>query len=769
TTTTTTITTSTEIISSNTEIKDRKINYSPEYLKESDQDLENPYRGWFHGAVTVDLTDYPELDCNYIFTFHQVKSFKNGLQYLGVRLGEFNNRRISKKALASLDNLLSEYKKRKETIDPTTQLILRFYYDGENYCKTNSTSFQPIFPTQDNPTTTTTTATTTTTEIIEATTTSSVNSIDGESDFKLRQLDNGHLYVSNEEFEYFKQEYDPNILDDHDNDNMLLSRRSSGDKDYEIDVDEEEEIQEIGFFNDNDELQVIQLNEESNLFEEIQLSEEDQQKLESKEKYYDERYYNEYNELSLTKEELKDYLSNSIFINDKLNLEELVESNNLDKRYISDEYAFSNATEEDYNLSSIRAAKELRQISFPMCSKHSDTDKDVCIEEKLVNKQCIFQFKSSDYITGCVRYNTTEIEPENLNLILIHITQLSDIINKYSDLIYIYQGTFVGTYGEMHSSKYLDKNSLTQIIDTMDKTFDPSIFLSVRTPSHYRGIKDVFETQKGYNYTSYNNRMGLYNDGLFFRDHDYYTYKNIWVPDENGFVKEFRDKEVQFQDDICLRVPNGGEGVFLAEEDKYINIDESQIPAILENPEYYGNFYVSNQHARNIHLTYLNDDYDKKLIDHWGETEGKYIYTKDWNITGDKYIGNHLGYRYVLRSSEFFNNTLEIIIENVGYAPAYIDFESYVLLKSTSSSSHSIKIKVESDNKKWGFVKQENGYEKTVSLLIDLEKESSNFLSDNYEVYFRVYDPRTDTDIKFGNTNTYYTNYGYLIGTITME
>ncbi|ORX51779.1 hypothetical protein BCR36DRAFT_287766 [Piromyces finnis] len=118
---------------------------------ESNKKLYNPFIGWYQGTYTVDLTDNPEIDCNFIEKFGRIKGYDRGLQYLGIRLAEYNDRNISKEGLAALDNLLNEYQERKDTIDPTTQLILRFYYDGSNYCMADD-NYQIIFEDSSNTT-----------------------------------------------------------------------------------------------------------------------------------------------------------------------------------------------------------------------------------------------------------------------------------------------------------------------------------------------------------------------------------------------------------------------------------------------------------------------------------------------------------------------------------------------------------------------------------------------------------------------------------------
>ncbi|MBE6494746.1 MAG: DUF4832 domain-containing protein [Methanosphaera stadtmanae] len=747
-TTTTTTTKKTTTTTTKTNVTPSNINYTPKKMYEYDGEVLNPYIGWFHGAVTIDLNDYPELDCNFINRFHQVQKYKKGLQYLGVRMGEFSDREISDKALTALDNLLNEYKKRKETIDPTTQLILRFYYDGENNCKTNGSSFDPVLASVEE----------------EDDNESSTGNNNDEDDIKFSQLDNGHLYINYDDFEYMQQEYNPDIL--YDGDAAIMA-----DDDNENPNGKESE-QEIGYFTNGNNLKILNIDNSKIRVGELELSEEDQEKLRNKEKYFDKSYYNENNELTLTEEEMKDYLKNSIFINVNLNKTKLMERRQDTKRdsSIADSFTVTNATEKDLSSSRINAAKELKQITLRECVQKSSTDSSVCLKEKKVNKYCIYQFSSYSYANGCVKYTTPEIEPTSLSKIIKHIKQLAPIVNKYKDLVYIYQGSFVGTFGEMHHSNFLESDSLIEIFNTIDKYFDPSIFLSVRTPRYYRRVGNVFKSTSGANYTSIVNRMGLYNDGLFYSESDYGTYGSANISDKNGDVNAKREQEVQFQNELCLKVPNGGEAILNTKtEDTNTNLKQTKIASLLSNVAVYSNFYVSEQHARNIHLSYLNDEYDKNIFVHWNKTLSSYIYTKDWKVNGADYIYNHLGYRYVLRSNTLdSNNILNVVIENVGYAPAYVIFNPKITIRS-KLPSQIIEVKIKTDNRIWGFVKQNGEYVKTITISVDLTGAFAKLIGTSYTVYFNLNDPNTGVDIKLANTNTYYPGYGYRLGTLTLE
>ena len=74
-------------------------------------------------------------------------------------------------------------------------------------------------------------------------------------------------------------------------------------------------------------------------------------------------------------------------------------------------------------------------------------------------------------------------EPDSLDLILTHIDQVSTLVNRHCDSIYIMQGIFVGSWGEMHGSRFMDEVSVKKLIQHLHDVIDPSIYLSVRTPA----------------------------------------------------------------------------------------------------------------------------------------------------------------------------------------------------------------------------------------------------------------------------------------------
>jgi len=638
-----------------------KFKYVSEKMEESDEALSNPYIGWYHGTHTIDLTDDPENDCNYIEKFNSIRKYDNGLQYLGIRLSEFRDKSISSNALAGLENLLNEYKKRKETVDPTTQIILRFYYDGNENCKTDKNN-KPILKDS-----------------------TAASDISEEGEFK--QLDNGYSNVTMESFDYIKTNYDHDITDNlefietasnpdisDDETTVMVDNSDTADTTYNLDTTDE---------NDN----VIIINNDTD---------SDETKINAR------------------------------------------------------------------DSSSFNPAKEVIEKTFYTCIQYNSDG--TCKKKSNVTKFCVT--KVDYHKVNCVKYSTNEVEPSKVDIVVNHIKQLSTVVNKFKDLIFIYQGSFLGTWGEMHSSDLITLENLTKIMDTLVTYFDSSIYLGVRTPKYHRGILYEMNKNDKTKYQKLSKRLGLYNDGMFHDANDYGTYGKDDISSNNGYVKAKRAQELEYQNEKSLLAPSGGEGVYNEddEEDKNTNLkSQSAVSNLIKNPVYYSNFYVSDNHARTIHLTYLNDEYHKDLMKKWSVTKGTYIYDDNWNVDGKTYISNHMGYRYVLRESSLqSDNTLNIVIENVGYAPAYVEFDIKLYIYTTTPEKQKISIYFDTENKKWAL-------NKPINLSLDLNSIINKLTYDEYDVYFRIYDSRSGTDIKLGNKNNFISSYGYKLGKLTKK
>lgn len=325
-------------------------------------------------------------------------------------------------------------------------------------------------------------------------------------------------------------------------------------------------------------------------------------------------------------------------------------------------------------------------------------------------------------------------EPASTDIIKNHMEQIAAIVNTYPEDIYILQGLFTGNYGEMNNTSYSSVSDLRLLARTLIEKIDNRIFLSVRTPAQWRGIYEtddiaglIASNVDGDNNNSDNTiRFGLFNDGLLGSDTDLGTYENSSIANE-----------ISFQNELCRYVPNGGEA-----------IGGSPLSDIDNAVSYF----------RSLHISYLNSMYDSNVLGKWKNS----VYTGDElfsNKTGYDYITAHLGYRYVLRSSQFEYRTffpesgkLTIGIENNGFANSCRSFDVSVNIVRADGSS--IKIDTDTDTRNW------NSSETT---MISIPLPFSYTDMGTAKIYLSITDPYTGEVIKLANTGVL-SDYGYLVG-----
>lgn len=338
-----------------------------------------------------------------------------------------------------------------------------------------------------------------------------------------------------------------------------------------------------------------------------------------------------------------------------------------------------------------------------------------------------------------------ETEPKSLSLILEHMSQTAEIINRHSDCIYILQGIFVGSWGEMHSSDYTNENDIFTLINHLSSVTDPDIFLAVRTPEQWRTIVKSslpLTSEQAFD-GSLAARLSLFNDGMLGSDTDFDTYA---APDTvislSGLEKRPRQAELLFQNDLCRYVPNGGE-------------------VIVSNP--YNDLSSAVPDLKSTHASYLNSKYDDAVLSKW--RQDTYQGNDSFHgMNGYDYISRHLGYRYVIRSSDFFfedsrteDATLSIVLENVGFSNSYKTFDVTLTLKSNISSQEFI-LPVRTDTRFWDTDSQ-------IGLEIPLELRK--LTRGTYNIFLSIDDPVSGYPIYLANTEAEH-GTSYFVGTLTL-
>lgn len=275
----------------------------------------------------------------------------------------------------------------------------------------------------------------------------------------------------------------------------------------------------------------------------------------------------------------------------------------------------------------------------------------------LENVENLFRFLEERPLRYIVRFlydwdgNAAATEPESMGVILNHMRQLSPILKAHADCIFLMQGLFVGNWGEMNGTPFVSRESVTRLAAELAADTAEETFLAVRTPVYWRKVigGERFDASNPLAV-----RLGLYNDGILGNSGDCGTYVGAAEDRADPFASWSRAEELAFQETLCQWVPNGGEVVL----DNPLNDFESALNAL-----------------RTMHITYLNWDYDRAVLDKWAAAvveEPPYE-----GMDGLTYMERHLGYRYWIESAfcrySFLSGQLHVgaKLKNEGFAPIY--------------------------------------------------------------------------------------------------
>lgn len=362
----------------------------------------------------------------------------------------------------------------------------------------------------------------------------------------------------------------------------------------------------------------------------------------------------------------------------------------------------------------------------------------LCRALKSIDKQYIIRFLYDWDGMGM------ESEPEDIQIILNHMIQLEEILEEYKQMFFNFQGIFVGSWGEMHGTRHMSEESMKLLIQQWFQVTPKEIFLSVRTPQHWRIITEISDS-KEFCSTELSQRLGLYNDGMMGTELDTGTYGEVSKNEAGMFGKWNRAEELAFQEELCKYVPNGGE-------------------VIIDNPV--NDFANAIQDMTTMHVTYLNQDYDGNVLTKWQNsivTEAGIFYGMD----GLSYVKRMLGYRHfidtVSLNYDFWLDRMKVTIniKNVGFAPIYKEPEKYFKVRNKETGIlHTYP--VEADLRSLA-----GGNDTEQILAITKEISLAGFEPGEYEVYFSMKDNDSGWYIELANEQET-TEYGYLVGGFTV-
>ena len=326
-------------------------------------------------------------------------------------------------------------------------------------------------------------------------------------------------------------------------------------------------------------------------------------------------------------------------------------------------------------------------------------------------------------------------EPDDLETIVRHITQIGPILLRYTDTVFTLQGLFIGNWGEMHDTKFDSEDDLRTLAQALAQSTG-SMYLSVRTPAQWRSI-----TQQGAD-REIAVRMGLFNDGILGSRTDLGTYDMA----KQGNQRRTRDAELDFQEELCASVPNGGE-------------------VVSGNTGY--SFENAVERLAAMHITYLNWEYDREVLDQWAAVtvSGRGCFD---GLDGLSYIRCRLGYRLLIDKAEvsykLFQKRLHVAVsfQNAGFAPLYVPPEvTLVLQKGEAGPVLSYPMDHNLLELSGGLNTDKIGVAQAGIPLEELEEGT-------YRLYLDLKDPASGLPILLANKQDREES-GYFLGTVTLQ
>lgn len=236
-----------------------------------------------------------------------------------------------------------------------------------------------------------------------------------------------------------------------------------------------------------------------------------------------------------------------------------------------------------------------------------------------------------------------EREPSSFSIVLQHLRQIAKQCRKEQWQIFLWQGVLLGSWGEMHGSKFLSERYLASLYEEIESFLPENTYFAVRTPVYIRKLLSAEELQK--------KEITVFDDGIFGSETNLGTYSETYCEKDGWKHAWKKEEELAFLETYCDQSPVGGEVVQGLERGIEEEVKELQ----------------------RLHVTYLNKVHDAVVIERWKKTVWKQgLYQ---GCSGYDYIGAHMGYRFVIRKvwmteKKNVENPIEIHInvENTGFS-----------------------------------------------------------------------------------------------------
>ncbi len=308
-----------------------------------------------------------------------------------------------------------------------------------------------------------------------------------------------------------------------------------------------------------------------------------------------------------------------------------------------------------------------------------------------------------------------ENEPSSIKIVKSHMKQLGSIIYEHMSKkkslpgkILVHQGLFVGSWGEMHSSKFLSEARMKELSDTFLEATKGSCPIAVRKPVQLRILSCQKEASAPLQ-NAPNINFTLFNDAIFGSETDLGTYgiiRQSALPENSEREKTpwVREDELTWQKTKLQQSFCGGEvlGGMNTLSESSGNKDQPQRTLDWQQ--------VVAELAK-MHVSYLNSIYSKEVLDDW---KAQRIMWNGEEISEYDYIGRHLGYRFTVTQvkiscvspekkkqtqSQIFENVITLTIKNTGFANMCEEAVCRLILTENNENIKAFEIK--SDPRTW--------------------------------------------------------------------
>lgn len=275
-------------------------------------------------------------------------------------------------------------------------------------------------------------------------------------------------------------------------------------------------------------------------------------------------------------------------------------------------------------------------------------------------------------------------EPEDFEILLGHVRDLSKIMADYEDVVVAVEAGIAGPWGEMHSSDYCRGEYMNRVLKEYCDNLPERISILVRAPGYINKMSDTntLGTLEKLPFTDkYLKRLGMYNDGYLGTWWDYGTWYGDFTRERGvQMLKTFENH------------PYGGEMAYIGRDwlDKNMGLFQLEKWNIVK--EWYETHlnYLRNIGERGHTLAeFLTKDlvFDSKKYAFDGmpslcEYDGQ---------TMNKFVRDHMGYRFVVRDARIpgklktgEETMVALEIENTGFGKFLLPSRVEVLFKNES-------------------------------------------------------------------------------------